>query len=95
MSTHDEKVRLKITLTEEEKTKLERLVVYCPEMTEECLRFERLFRHLYQLPEANGLAANMILTKQRYGKEDKYITCHGLSILNSGRIFIHEFGVSI
>ena len=42
MSTHDEKVRLKITLTEEEKTKLERLVVYCPEMTEECLRLERL-----------------------------------------------------
>ena len=42
MSTHDEKVRLKITLTEEEKTKLERLAVYCPEMTEECLRFERL-----------------------------------------------------
>lgn len=88
MSTHNEKVRLKITLTEEEKTKLEhdaalcgltqaeyfrqiclgrqprpkqppeswelldavyevhdkleRLAVYCPEMTEECLRLERL-----------------------------------------------------
>ena len=86
MSTNDEKVRLKVRLTEEEKAKLkhdaalcgltqsfrqiclgkrprpkqppefwelldavyevhdklERLTVYCPEMTEECLRFERL-----------------------------------------------------
>ena len=88
MSTHDEKVRLKIRLTEEEKAKLEydaalcgmtqseyfrqiclgkqprpkqppefwelldalyevhdkleRLIVYCPEAAEECLRFERL-----------------------------------------------------
>lgn len=88
MNANDEKVRLKIRLTEEEKAKLEhdaalcglpqaeyfrqiclgqhprpkqppefwelldtlyevhdkleRLVVYCPEMTEECLRFERL-----------------------------------------------------
>ena len=88
MSTHDEKVRLKIRLTEEEKAKLEhdaalcgltqseyfrqiclgkqprpkqppefwelldalyevhdkleRLIVYCPEVAEECLRFERL-----------------------------------------------------
>ena len=42
MSTHAEKVRLKLRLTEEDKAKLERLAVYCPEMTEECLRFERL-----------------------------------------------------
>ena len=60
MSTHDEKVRLKITLTEEEKTKLERLVVYCPEMTEECLRFERLVLLLQEVemgpPQSRALA---------------------------------------
>ena len=42
MSTHAEKVRLKLRLTEEDKAKLERLAVYCPEIAEECSRVERL-----------------------------------------------------
>lgn len=95
MSTHDEKVRLRIRLTEEEKAKLERdaalccltqseyfrqiclgrqprprqlpefwelldalyevhdklerLAVYCPEVAEECSRFERLVLFLQEV----------------------------------------------
>ena len=40
----------------------------------------------------------MILTKQRYGKEDKYITCHGYQSFKPGEVTpkrCHEIGVKL